>query len=320
MAAIDLNFTIQNLLKLPQVNRNKIGLIGNAITSSQAIAYQNRNENVDCVISLDGGLISAFEQRILDQTPFYDPQSVDVPILAIYAPHPAIDPEYIYDLKYSDRYFFHFPQMSEFHFLNFGPFDRFIPEIIGAHDGDVQQGHELASLYSLKFLKAFLSDDKDSKAFLEQNVPDDYIAHIDTAFIKRAVPRVADIATIKNSFMQSGFHYIDSLYKTHKKFDPAPFSETFYADMKDWLAWKKDPEFSARYALYKLAYDSYPTSANVNYYMGYFALETGNLEEARFHLNKALEIIEQDKDVTITIDRKNRLRESVLEFLAEATN
>ena len=320
MAVVDLNTTIQILLTLPQVNRNKIGIIGNAITSSQAVAYQNRNSNVDCIISLDGGLISAFEQRLLQETPFYSDQSVNVPILAIYAPHPAIDPLYIDNLRYSDRYFLHFPQMSEFHFLNFGQFDRFIPNIIGEHIGEVQKGHELACLYSLKFLKAFLTDDLESKMFLEKRVPETYNEHIDTAFIKKALPKTPEITSLKNAYYDIGFQYIDSIYWVYKKTDPTPFSETFYADMKDWLAWKKDPEYNARYELYKLAYDSYPNSANVNYYLGYFALETGNLEDAIFHLGKALKIIEQDNDETISVERKKRLNESLLELLTEARN
>ena len=83
---------------------------------------------------------------------------MDVPILAIYAPHPSIDPSFISGLKYSDRYFFHFPGMTEFHVLNYGQFERFVPGIIGEAKGDVQAGYEAASYLILTFLKEVLKE------------------------------------------------------------------------------------------------------------------------------------------------------------------
>ena len=86
MAVTDLEFAMSKLLDLDIVDASAVGLIGNAITSSHITAYQTRNSIVDCLVSLEGGLLSNFEQRLLQRTPFYEPEAVDVPILAIYAP------------------------------------------------------------------------------------------------------------------------------------------------------------------------------------------------------------------------------------------
>ena len=160
----------------------------------------------------------------------------------------------------------------------------------------------------------------ESKMYLKQRVPEEYKEHIDTAFIKKALPKVPEITSIKNAHNVSGFQYIDSIYWEYKKADPAPFSESFYSDMKDWLAWQKDPEFNDRYALYKLAYDSYPTSAETNYYLGYFALETKNLGEAKFYMKNALSILEENGNSDLTIKRKDRLVESLNDFLTEVAS
>ncbi len=320
MAVIDLDFAVQRLLEIPEVDKEKVGLIGNAINSSQIIAYQSRNSNIDCVISLEGGLLSSFEQNILKKTAFYNIEAVNIPILAIYAPHPSIDPSYIYHLKYADRYFFHFPQMTEFHFLNFGQFERFVPNIIGAHNGDVQKGYELASFYSLKFLEAFLTDNQKSLAVLGDIVPADIAMHIDTSFVKKAIPRIANISLLKSAYDASGFQYIDSLYWAQKELDEAPYSRSFYADMKDWLAWQKDPEFKDRYQLYKLAFDSYPNNAEVNYYLSYYAMQIGDNETSKFHIRKAMSILEKNENPELTIGRKERLKRGLLEFLAEQAN
>ena len=319
-AVMDLQFAIQHLVRLPQVDKEKIGLMGNAITSSQIVAYQSRNPNVDCIISLEGGLLSSFEQRILDKTPFYDAHAVDVPILAIYAPHPSIDPSYIFKLKHADRYFFHFPQMTEFHFLNYGPFERFVPGILGEHEGDVQAGYEWASQYVLNFLEAFLKDKSASREYLTQDISPDILPHIDTSFVKQAMPRVPNITHIKNNYTASGFAYIDSVYQKHKEVNPAPFSLSFYTDMKNWLAWQKDPDFTNRYQLYKLAYDSYPQSAEVNYYLSYFALETERNEESRFHIQKALDLLDTSENPEMTLGRKQVLQQSLQEFRTMLNN
>ncbi|MDC8004553.1 hypothetical protein POV27_10880 [Aureisphaera galaxeae] len=316
-AVMDLDFAISFLANLPQVDSHKIGLIGNAINSSQITAYQNRNANVDCLISLDGGLISNFEQRLLKGTPFYSTNAVDIPILAIYVPHPAIDPSYIFHLKHSDRYFFRFKTMSEFHFLNYGQLESFKPHIIGEPKGNVQEGHSISSIYMVQFLNAFLKGSSEGLDFIEGPVSSEYTTQIDTSFIKRSVPKPPNIATIKNAFRMHGFQYVDSIYTSYKKANPSPFQIGFYKEMKDWLAWRKDPTYKYRYALFKLAYDSYPNSAEVHYYLGYYALELKKYDESKKHFDKAITLLEADKNPELTVERKLALLQSIDGFLNE---
>ncbi|NNE99164.1 MAG: hypothetical protein HKN25_09115 [Pyrinomonadaceae bacterium] len=314
-AVQDLDFTVGKVLEIRQVDRTKICLIGNAISSSQSIAYQSRNPNITCVVSLEGGLLSEFEQKILRRTAFYDEQSVDIPILAIYAPHPAIDPKNIYHLKYSDRYFLHFPKMTEFHFLNYGVFERFVPNIIGKPKGDVQKGFELAALYSLRFFEANLLNNKQSAGFLRQKPSES--GHIDRHFVKEALPVPQNITNLKNAFTKDGITYIERVYYKHKKRDPTPFSREFFNDFKDWLAWKKDPKYENRFRLYKLALESYANSATINYYFAYFALKTERKGVSKEHFRKALELLKTDKSPELTSDRKAQMKEFIKKSLEE---
>ena len=301
VAVIDLDFSVRKLLSLPQVDPEKIAMIGNAISSSQIVAYQCRNATLKVIVSLEGGLLSAFEQNLLKKTPFYQPASVDVPILAIYAPHPAIDPSHIFHLKHSERYFFHFPNMSEFHFLNYGSFESFVPEIIGPTKAEVQKGFELGNQMILHFLNYYLKGDQKAMEFL-RTVPENTI---DTFFVRKALPKPPALALVKHGFSNDGFQYIDSVYKHYKLLDPTPFPIGFYKDLKDWLAWKKDPDFEYRYRLFSLALDSYPQSAEVNYYLGYFALKTGRNVEAVRYNEKALELLAMNSDPELTVSRKS---------------
>ena len=314
-AVDDLGFLINEVLKIEQADAEKICLIGNAITSSHIVAYQGRNSRIDCLVSLDGGLLSQFEQKLLRQTAYYDAQEVNRPILAIYAPHPSIDPQYIDHLSYSRRFLLHFPQMSEFHFLNFGALEKFVPGIIGDPNGDVERGFELAAIYSLKFFEAFLQDNAESESFLSRNPSPEISVHIDKAQVLGALPSPPSTAIIKDGFLNHGFGYVRDVYESLKEHNPTPFSRSFYSELKDWLAWKKDPEFENRYQLYQLALDSYPDSATVNYYLAYFALETGRTEISRRLNRKTLALLETDTSEELTQERRAEMTEFILKDL-----
>ena len=163
--------------------------------------------------------------------------------------------------------------MSEFHFLNFGAFEKFVPGIIGETHGDVGRGFELAAIYSLRFFEAYLQDNAESESFLSRNPSPEISDHIDKAQVLEALPTPPSTATIKDGFLNHGFAYIRGVYEGLKEQNPTPFSQSYYSELKDWLAWKKDPEFENRYQLYQLALDSYPESATINYHLAYFALE-----------------------------------------------
>ena len=107
VAADDIGYVLSQILELPYVNSKKIGFIGNAIESSFGIAYQSKNKNIAAYVSLEGGLISNFEQDILEDLPHYEPTAIDLPMLMIYSPHPSIDPIHIEHLVYAKRYFVH---------------------------------------------------------------------------------------------------------------------------------------------------------------------------------------------------------------------
>ncbi len=317
MAVYDLDFAISSLLELPYVDHIRLGLIGNAISSSHITAYKSRNANVKALISLEGGLLSSFEQRLLNSTVFYEPEAIDVPILAIYAPHPYIDPSHIAHLKYSDRYYFHFPKMSEFHFLNYGSFERFVPGIIGEADGDVQLGYETGCRLVMQFFNAFLKDDATSMSLFNDTYPAESPDGVDTVFIEYSAPKPPNITAVKNAFMVHGFTYIDSVYNSHKSLNNKPFTMSFYRDMKDWLAWKKDEDYTHRVNLYRLALDSYPTSGEVHYYLGYFLMQNGQNDPARKHYLKALELINDDRDPELKIGRKNQMLSYIKEDLEQ---
>ncbi|MEQ9298203.1 MAG: hypothetical protein RIF33_06560 [Cyclobacteriaceae bacterium] len=279
VAVDDLEFVMTKVAQLPYADLNQVALLANAISSSVCAAAVARNDKYKALISLEGGLPSAFEQRLLNESVFYKPENIRAPMLFVYAPHPSIDPKHTYHLKHSAQYYAHFPTMSEFVMLNYGMFDSFIPDIIGKQKAPPQKGFETANALMLRFLNIQLKEAQielfdDHFLSLSENI-------IDTTFVLPALAAAPNIALMKDLFVKRGFDAMDSTYEALKEVgNTTPFSESFISAYRSWLAWQKDPDYQYRARLYTMAFDSYPGSSEVNYYLGYYQQKTGDISGA----------------------------------------
>ena len=316
VAVDDLEFVLGKVSEKSNVDMNQVSILANAISSSVGAAALSRNEKFKALISLEGGFISAFEQRLLNGSAFYQPENIQAPILFIYSPHPSIDPKYTSHLKYADRYYAHFSKMSEFAMLNYGMFDEFIPNIIGEHSGNTKEGFETANELVLRFLNQKL------KAESGDLFDDSFIAsrnHIDSTFILPGLPAPPNMAVLKDTFVKDGFDAVENIYRQLKsEGNSQPFSMDFYTDYRSWLAWKKDEDYAYRLRLYKLAYDSYPKSARNNYYVAYYSLKRQSNEQAKRFYRQALSLFESDED--LSADEKSRLKNYATEELDSLIN
>lgn len=296
VAVDDLEFVMGKISEESNVDMTNVSILANAICSSVGAAAISRNDKFKALISMEGGLPSAFEQRLLNGSPFYQPENIQVPILFIYSPHPSIDPKYTKHLKYADQYYAHFPKISEFAMLNYGMFDGFIPNIIGAHSGNTKEGFEMANELMLRFLNQKIKGEEG------ELFDDSFISrgdHIDSTFILSGQPAPPNMAVLKDTFRKEGFDAIESLYQQLKsEGNSQPFSMDFYTDYRGWLAWKKDATYKYRLRLYDLAYDSYPESARINYYVAYYSLKRELNEKARKFYHQALSLLDADEDLS----------------------
>lgn len=311
VAVDDLEFVLGKISEEQNVDMSQVSILANAISSSVGAAAVSRNEKFKALISLEGGLPSSFEQRLLNESVFYQPENIQAPILFIYSPHPAIDPEYTFHLKYADRYYARFSKMSEFAMLNYGMFDEFIPEIIGAHTGNTKKGFETANELILRFLNQKIKGESGElfdDAFVRSR------DHIDTTFVLPGLPTPPNMAVLKDAFWRAGFDAIENIYQELKSAGNAqPFSKDFYTDYRNWLAWKKDADYAHRLRLYELAYDSYPKSARINYYVAYYSMKRELNEQAKRFYRQTLSLFESDED--LTTNEKSRVKAYATEEL-----
>jgi tetratricopeptide (TPR) repeat protein len=306
VAVDDFEFVLGKVSEQPNVDMDKVSIVANAISSSVGAAAISRNDKLKALISLEGGLPSAFEQGLLNESVFYLPENITTPILIIYSSHPSIDPKYTFQLKYADRYYAQFPNMSEFAMLNYGMFDTFVPNILGEHKGNTQKGFEEAHQLMLRFLDQKIKDETEEffdAIFLNSQT------EIDSTFVLEGISAPPNIALLKDRFMKDGFDEIESIYKELKENgNLQPYSKSFYKDYRSWLAWQKDEDYTYRQRLYELAYDSYPESARMNYYLAYYSMQVGQNAKAIRHYKNALSFVENDPDLT------SSERESIINY------
>ena len=300
----------------PEVDSERIALMGVGITASACLALLTRNAEIDALISLDGGIPTSFEDRLLKRTPYFDISAIRVPLLAIHAPHPNVDPSILDQYKYSTRHLIHFPQMSEFHFLNYGMLERFSREIIGKPPGDTKAGFEWASMYVLNFLKAYLNKDARGLAFLhsspEVNAVPRGLLSVQTKTGLRAPPTLPEL---KAMIRKGGVQTMVSVYRQLKTADPQPFTQETIVALYNWLSYQRDPDWKARRALSVIRVDSYPDSARAHFTMAQVSVQLMERELARKHFSEALRLLETDADPLLDFQTRKRIEQAARQGL-----
>ena len=290
--------------------------MGVGITASGCLALLTRNPQVDALISLDGGIPTSFEDRLLKRTPYFDISAIRVPLLVIHAPHPNVDPSILDQYKYSTQHLIHFPQMSEFHFLNYGMLEQFSREIIGKPPGDTKAGFEWASLYVLNFLNAYLNEDARGLAFLrsspEVNAVPRGLLSVKTKAGLKAPPNLPEL---KAMIRKGGVQSLVSVYQQLKTEDPQPFTQETIVALFNWLSYQKDPDWKARRALSVIRLDSYPDSARAHFTMAQVSVQLRESDLARKHFNESLRLLETDADPLLDFQTRKRIEQAAKQGL-----
>lgn len=312
----DLQFVIGTLKTFAMVDADKLALMGVGFAATGCMALQTRNTDVDAVISLDGGILSAFEDRMLKRTPYYDVSAIRVPLLAIHAPHPNIDPVFLEQYKYSARHIIHFPRMSEFYFLNYGMIERYVPGIIGKPPGDTKAGFEWANRYCLNFLKAYLYADEQAQAFLRNDPSKNLVPEgLLTVNFKKALTAPPTLPELKSIIREGGFQRVVELYRGLRRDDPQPFSQEKLSDLFNWLAYRRDPDWKARRELALIRVETYPESSRAHFTLAGVALQLGEKELARKHYGEALRLLESDPDPVLDYALRRRIEQGARQNL-----
>ncbi len=306
----DLQHVLGVLRADPSVDGGKVALVGLGFNASPCLALQMRDPSIDAVVSLDGGIPTPFEDGLLKRTPYFDTGAVRAPILAVYAPHPDVDPAVFDQYRYSTRTLVRFPQMTEFHFLNYGMLERFAPSVLGRSPGDTKTGFEWACRYVVAFLDATFGRRPSTPSIL---APDTAPAAIAEVTIKPGFAPPPTIVELKSMIRSRGVVAVREVFTQLRASDPTPFSHQLFVDLANWLNEGHDPDWRIRRELAELRLVAYPDSARAQFSLANALERSGDPEKARGLFERSLLTLDSDPDPTLDEALRRRIADGARE-------
>jgi tetratricopeptide (TPR) repeat protein len=276
-----------------------------------------RNDNVKALVCLDGSI--RYMPKMFKESPFADMSKINVPLLFLAQKNPSIEDmdsfglgtsgitENFYNsLKYSDAYLITFNQLVHQNFASsFIKLKERNPDFLNERSQEeVNQNYEWVCRYVLNFLDAYLKDDAQGLAFLqnkpEQNGIAPYLISMQSKAGKKAPPSMMEFA---HMLRENGFDNASQIYADIKKGIPDfALKENEVNTWGYWLilAYGKIKE---AIEIFKLNVDLYPESSNVYDSLGEAYMRNGDKEFAIENYQKSVELNPQNTNAVAMLKK-----------------
>ncbi len=170
----DMEYLISYANNLKSTNMSRTGLIGFDLGGMSNAVFQMRNKNIDAVVSLDSGIMFEHNLRLLRQSPYYDPVKLNIPLIHFTRTKEEntrfrlVEDLSIFEKsKFADTYLIRMKNMQHAGFTSFSmiSLENPVPMYWGPPGNDMKNNYEIICLYSLKFLNAYLKNDRKQLSF-----------------------------------------------------------------------------------------------------------------------------------------------------------
>ena len=182
--ATDIDFLVTEVSKIPAADLNRMATMGFSFGGLSNVLAQIRNRKIKAIVSLDGSVKYNF--NTLKQAALVNMEKVDVPFIHFAQkdiPEQVLKEDNLdaslnqqfdfYDsLVYSEAYQLKFHHLTHAYFSTLGVLFQDRDKRQDKTDREIMESYQLVSLYTLKFLDAFLKDDAAAHTFLK-NAPDE---------------------------------------------------------------------------------------------------------------------------------------------------
>ncbi|MEK7729262.1 MAG: dienelactone hydrolase family protein, partial [candidate division KSB1 bacterium] len=230
--ARDLEFIIGFLRNFPNVDKDKLGVMGFSFGGLPAATLAMRNTEVDACLSLDSAIGNNGGYALLFRSPFFKPAAVRAAFMHMTpmavdatAPNaPVADRNFYRALKFSGKYWLALQGQRHFDFTTIGAVASIAPEyasFAGPKQGNTMLGHETVCRYALHFFNAHVKREQTALSFLQKSPEENGLpsgfATIESQTGKKAPPTENEIANIITT---GGFEEVAELYRKMQKEDP----------------------------------------------------------------------------------------------------
>ncbi|MEW5915116.1 MAG: hypothetical protein AB1762_01870 [Gemmatimonadota bacterium] len=306
--ASDFAFVLSALDTVRYVDSRNAAAMGVGIAATGALALQMRTPAIRAFVSLEGGITTEGEQRLLMRTPLFDIGRVNVPMLAITAPHPSVDAARLDLYRYAPRRIVHFPTMGEFWFLDYGMLERTIPRIIGPPPGNTVLGFEWGARIVERFYSAHLKRDEDALRWLEALTPPAAAPQLFSVRVRPATPAPPSLAGFKRLIDSAGVSAISAFVAARLPTDSAPIPNEYFTNLNAWLGEGRDRSGAQRHELAALRVRMYPRSSRAHFALAASALRMRDSTSAREHVQHAMRLTSEDPDPLLDFPTRESIR------------
>lgn len=155
----DYEFALEILQREFRVSPKKLAAVGFSFGGQSAVALAFRNSLVKAVVSLDGGIGSAFGAGLLSRVTEYEHKKITAPILHLYnAADQHTDLGWFGSITRADRFLVAMKNMQHGHFTSFGLLEKEVPGIMGKNIPSPGNGYEAMILLTTEFINAHMKD------------------------------------------------------------------------------------------------------------------------------------------------------------------
>ncbi|MEM6718375.1 MAG: CocE/NonD family hydrolase [Bacteroidota bacterium] len=314
--ARDIEFLIQEVLKLENADVDKIATIGFSFGGISNVLAQLRNDYIKAIVSLDGTI--RYNYKLVKESPFHDIKKVDVPFIHLAQKDipeavlkadnidPKLNSEFeFYDsLVHSDAYKLKFHDLTHANFSSFGILFRPRDPRQDKGDEKILASYKLVSQYTLHFLNAYLRNDQTSKIFLE-NTPEKngIAAGVLSKEAKKATEKPITFQDFNDLAAAQSYQNLEILHK--KLIQKQPNLE-----LPEWKLNKLGLQLNFNpktthlgILVFKFAVYVYPTSANLFDSLAEAYLFSGDTQNAIVNFKKSLTLDSSNQNAI------NRLKE-----------
>ncbi|WP_215226708.1 poly(ethylene terephthalate) hydrolase family protein [Echinicola shivajiensis] len=315
--ARDVEFLMKEAGKLPDVDYEKMAIMGFSFGGLSNIIVQNRNDNVKAIVSLDG--TERYQYGLLNQSPFFNAEKIDVPYIhmaqkdipEIVLEEDKMDAELntkfqLYDsITNNKSYSLKFHHLTHSYFSTLGILFANRDKRQDKSDSEIMESYKLLAVYTLNFLDTFLNKDVKASKFIENDPSDNTVTNGLISIKSKQTEKddftfqdFNDLASKRNYENILQLH--DSIAKTHPSFEILEGNLNTLG-----LQLVFNPTTSSQgIDVFLLATKLYPNSANIYDSLAEGYLFTGDKEKAKESFKKSLELNTQNQNA---IDRLKQL-------------
>jgi dienelactone hydrolase len=164
---LDYEFAMKEVERFLSQKIKTAATVGFSFGGQSALALAIRNPQVKAVISLDGGIGSAFGAALLAKQPYYSLAKINVPMLHLYNPKDTYtDLYWLRSYKHAPRTFIGMKNVEHGHFTSFGLLDSQLPGLMGKKAPVPGDAYETI----LVFTKTFIDEALRNQAFSQEEM------------------------------------------------------------------------------------------------------------------------------------------------------